>query len=155
VPVCALVEPDPIRKSVVLPVSPTCFDFASAGDENAIGAVLILARDIMGDPQDVIAWNAKTGLLRSLYGRARVLGEDEVLMPRLDCGGCIRIWRNPLDWLRARRRGVVLLNGITSASLLAEVGSLVVDDAAHRREVLRVIARPLPLIHIADRREVA
>jgi hypothetical protein len=131
------------------------FDFANIGEENAVAAVLLLARDTMGDPQDVVAWNPRIGLLRSLYGRARLLGEDDVLMPHLEHDGCLRIWRDPLDWFRNNRRGVVLLDGITSAGILAEVGPLIAEDAAHRSEVLRVIIRPLPIVHVTGRREVA
>jgi hypothetical protein len=155
VTVRALTEPDPFRRAIVKPVGPAWFDFVVAGEEESVAAMLFLARDTMGDPQDIIAWNPRVSFLRSHFGRARVLGEDEILRPHLEHDGCLRVWRDPIDWLLANRRGVVLLDGITSATVLAAGGPLMVEDQAHRREVLRLITSPLPQVNVATRKAAA
>jgi hypothetical protein len=151
----AMWDPDPMLRAAVRPVGPALFDIVHPETEQAKAAFLLLTRDAMGITSDIVAWNPRLPLLRSLYGRAKILGEDEVYKARLCHDGCLRIWRDPLDWLRADRRGVVLLHGITSAGCLAEIGPLMADDAAHRSDVLRLITRPQPRVHIAPRLQAA
>jgi hypothetical protein len=151
----AMWHPDLILRGAVRLIGRALFDSVHPEDEEAKPAFLLLARNAVGDPCDVVAWNPRIRFVRSLYGHAEMLGEDEIYAPRLECEGCLRIMRDPLDWLRVDRRGVVLLDGITSAAQLAAVGPLMVDDAAHRADVLRLITIPSPKIYVARQKQVA
>ena len=148
VPLSGLTYPDPIRKGHVSLVGSALFELAASCDES-VPAILLLARDVMGDPQDIVAWSPRRRFRRSLYGRAKMLGESELLQPRLAVGGCLRVSREPLDWLRANRRGVVLLDGVCSVPILRDAGPLMAEDEDHRREIDGLLASPLPTIHLS------
>jgi hypothetical protein len=145
----AMWHPVLILRGAVRLVGRALFDPAHPNDEEAKPAYLLLTRNSVGDPSDIVAWNPRIRFLRSLFGYAQMLGEEEIYAPRLECEGCLRVLCDPLDWLRLNRRGVVLLDGITSAPQLAAVGPLMVEDAAHRAHVLRLITTPSPKIYIA------
>jgi hypothetical protein len=59
---------------------------------------------------DIVFWDRRTGALTSWSGRAFALGEeliDQAATYSLDCA--LNIFADPLDWLRARRDGIVVL----------------------------------------------
>ena len=59
---------------------------------------------------DVVFWHRQTGSLASWLGRVFALGEeiiDEAATYSFDCA--LNIFHDPMDWLRARRDGIVVL----------------------------------------------
>src|SRR4051794_10034884 len=62
-------------------------------------------------PDDTVFWNASTGELATDLGRAFALGEDNISNPgtfAFDCN--LNLFADPLNWLRAKRDGVVVLD---------------------------------------------
>jgi hypothetical protein len=59
---------------------------------------------------DIVFWHRRTDRLASWSGRAFALGEDIIDQPQtysFDCA--LNIFADPIDWLRARRDGIVVL----------------------------------------------
>ncbi|RWP04750.1 hypothetical protein [Mesorhizobium sp.] len=59
---------------------------------------------------DIIFWRRATDTLTSFYGWAFALGEDRITEPgaySFDCA--LNIFAGPLEWLRAKRDGIVVL----------------------------------------------
>lgn len=103
---------------------------------------IIPRRDEFGTPIDLAAWDLGTGNIATLRGRAVMLGEEEVFAPRVEHDG-LHVFPNPAEWLRARRRGVVILNPKRARWRLAE-HKLVVSDAAFGRRLRHLLRLPEP-----------
>jgi len=98
----ALTEPDPVLTARVAFTKTGTFDVVSV-DEEGVRALLILCHGVVGEPNDIAAWPPRTGNIGMWLGRAGLIGEDEILQPRL--GAPLRIFREPLWWLKSGRRG--------------------------------------------------
>ncbi|WP_158266862.1 hypothetical protein [Alsobacter soli] len=120
------------------------FEFAR-GDDNAVAAIVIITRDAFGAPRDLVAWNPRTGDLGSLYGFAWALDESEIYAPRLD-DDPMRVWSTPLQWLRAGRRGLCLVDEVAARWQLAGIGALAAEDHVHGLALQAALALPLPEI---------
>ena len=141
VPSPAIVCPDlPRRAQAVFHPDLPLFDFAEDVGEEGVEALAFLARDDLGDPSDIVAWSC------------RVLGEDEILAPRLTPEAALSIHRTPLEWLRSGREGVVVLSAERAAIALRDVGPLVAEDAEHGRELRKIFRRREPQIFVPETR---
>jgi hypothetical protein len=63
------------------------------------------------EAEDMVFWQRKTGRLTTWSGRAFALGQaaiDEAATYSFDCS--LNIFDDPLDWLRSRRDGIVVLD---------------------------------------------
>jgi hypothetical protein len=63
------------------------------------------------DAGDIVLWHRPTGRITTWCGRAFALGEEVVDNPgtySFDCA--LKIFVDPLDWLRANRDGIVVLD---------------------------------------------
>jgi hypothetical protein len=80
------------------------------------------------------------------------LGEEIVNPYRLG-GGALAVFANPLDWLRQGRRGVVVIDAIEAADLLAWAAPIEVHDRALGFRLRKMFAPPR--ISIANRRQAA
>ena len=131
-------------------VAPVCFngdrrfEFARHRAANlsmwrrTVNAVIIPARDELGVPCDLVAWNLKTGALGTWRGSTAILGEFNLLW-RLGEKG-LRVYPTVLAWLIAECDGLVILDADTARWRLAGE-MLIVDDAAfglRLREALRL-----------------
>jgi hypothetical protein len=123
------------------------FDFAVEGDPSALPAFIVIARDQFGVTDDLVAFDGR-GRLAPGLGRARLLGEQMILAPRL--GEPLRVFEDVWAWLRANRDGVVILDWRVAARRLEEV-SLCVDSVEFGQILRERLARPAPPIFVKIR----
>ena len=109
-----------------------------------------------GEPIDVCAWFPRTGKLATYLGRAVFLGdEDDLFNPATWFGGDdLLIHSSPIEWLRADREGVVILDEAKAGPYLAQCRSVFCADAALAARVRKLI-RPKPILKIHTERKVA
>ena len=109
------------------------------------------------EPIDVCAWQPKTGEMATYSGRAIFLGdEDDVFNPAtwFD-GGDLLIHASPLDWLKADREGVVILDMARAGPQLAQCRSVSVADDKLAAKIFKS-TRPIePAVKIFIQEEIA
>ena len=104
---------------------------------------------------DIVAWSPKSGRIGTRLGCSFALGEDQIGIDGLGTTGLpIPVHRNPLGWLRADRRGIVVADWEMAAYTLRGL-ILEAEDDAHRRDLARRLTPTLPTIVVATRRAVA
>lgn len=122
------------------------FEFArnvssAVGGEEAFTLALF---DAAGDPSDVVAvWPERPTSL--WLGRVAMLGEEQVRMLRF--GEPLDVHETFLDWLRADRRGVVILHARRAAGILDGV-QLRASSAEYARRLRTTLVRPAPPIEV-------
>ena len=130
VPPMALARQLPVATDVVVPAGPR-FEFARhRGADEAVTAIIIPGHDEWGELADLIAWRPQSGLLATWLGRVGLLGEEQTFAPRLDQQG-MAVHPSCLEWLRAERQGVVVVDPVRARPTLRAMEPLVVHDAAH------------------------
>ena len=148
VPARALVYPDlPARARVVFFPGRPLFDFAEdVGEEVAVPAFVFLARDEFGDACDLVAWAPGEARVAAWLGRASMLGLESLWAPRIAYDGALPVCETPLEWLRAERRAVVILDSMRARWSLFRT-NLIVSDVAFGCRVPRgaSLARPANL----------
>lgn len=120
-------------------------------------AYTLVARTIDGTPADVIAWDRETGRLASWLGRVGMLGEDSLWRP-LHPEEPLLVHRDPLGWLKAGWRGVVVVHEAAARPALLQAGTLLTADFAHGEAVeamLRRVRLPRILIEAPDLEDAA
>ncbi|TDR93059.1 hypothetical protein [Enterovirga rhinocerotis] len=121
-----------------------------------VRAFLILAEDTAGEPEDIVAWLPALGRTATWLGRAWGIGSGGAYHPRLAEHEGLPVWREPIAWLRAERRGVVLLKPRVAAGWLDDAGPLLAEDHEHGRELRAALTRPAPRILVpAEARRAA
>ncbi len=142
VPIDAIAMPIAIRAARV------CINRNRRYTPNVMGdlAFIIPVTDA-GGVVDFCAWVPHTGKTATRLGTGAMLGGelvgrdtgDGVTVPPL------RVFRSPLDWLRVRRCGVVILEPTRAAFALAGVVIEAVDDG-HADELRRRLRVPAPIV---------
>jgi hypothetical protein len=147
VPARALVYPElPARARVALFPDRPLFDFAEdAGDDGAAPAFVFLARDEFGDACDLVAWAPGQVRVAAWFGRASILGLESLRAPRLKHEGALPVCETPLEWLRAERRAVVILDPTRARWSLFRT-NLIVSDVAFGCRVREALRWPAPQI---------
>jgi hypothetical protein len=141
VPPQALMHPElPKRARVVFLEGLPYFDLAEDVGEDGVDALIFFARNDLGEPCDMVAWALSPKRLASWYGVVAVLGADDILAPRMTSRGVLMIHRTPLNWLRAERSGVVIIEPNKAVLELRDLGPLAAEDEAHGHE-LRALFR--------------
>jgi hypothetical protein len=107
------------------------FEFARymEGDEEHERAYTIIARDVLGEPIDIVAWQPASGRLATWLNRASILGEDQLNAPRLAEG--LPVFETTLQWLQQRRLGVVVIDANRAAPKLREAAPLLATSYEH------------------------
>lgn len=115
-------------------------------------AFVTLVRDEREDGLDLVAWSARDPRrIARRDGAAALLGEGMLRNPATFANGRpVRIFRDPLGWLRNDRNGLVIVDPIGAALRLADAPGLMAEDAAHARELAEMLAP-----HVAAERIVA
>ena len=111
----------------------------------------IFACQTMDGVSDLAAWQPSTGRLMTRLGAVGVLGQREAEDARDDINARpVRVWRTPLNWLRAGRRGVVIIDREIGAYILSDLP--VIPDAEHGRALKRLrVPGPRVIRPAADR----
>jgi hypothetical protein len=103
---------------------------------------------------DLVAWSPRSGRIASRLGIVGLLGEGQAERAAANLAGApLPVWRTPLDWLRAGRRGVVIVDRARAAHLLGGL-PVYTDDGALARD-LRGLRVPAPRVITADVRMAA
>jgi hypothetical protein len=102
----AMASPWPIRGSSVI-FDGNVFSFADAGSNRAV----IFRAEDFGATVDLIAWQPRTGQLATWCGVGFCLGNaDNIHNPGTYFdGGSLHVHGTPLEWLRADRDGIVIV----------------------------------------------
>jgi len=100
------------------------FDTCPAGDPH-IG---ILVEDRAG-PIDVAFWHPRSGKTATLLNYGFALGEHLIDNPGVDSfHGALKIHANPVEWLRAGRDGIVILDWTGAFDRLRDCPRIAVDE---------------------------
>ena len=119
------------------------FEFARhRGSDDMVSALVVPARGQYGEFVDLVAWRPPDSL-GSWLGHVGLLGEDQVLGPRF---GPLAVHANVLDWLRADRVGVVVVDMIRAAPLLRDASKLLVATVEHGQVLRKALTLPAPQI---------
>jgi hypothetical protein len=126
------------------------FEFARhmEGEEEHEWAYTIIARDVFGDPIDIVAWQPDSGRLATWLNRASILGEDQLNAPRLAEG--LPVYENPLQWLQQRRLGVVVIDAKRAAPKLREADPLLVTSYEHGMALRAMLKAEAPRILLSS-----
>jgi hypothetical protein len=116
-------------------------------------AVIIPVRDDTGETIDLAAWGLDTGALATWRGVATVLGVDRLTGPRIEVDG-LRVFPGPLEWLRAERQGVVILDPERARWRLTGE-RLIVGDAPFGRRLREALRLPEPRFFVETKRRAA
>ncbi|MDE3176810.1 MAG: hypothetical protein KGM15_11970 [Pseudomonadota bacterium] len=143
-----------------LHVEPVCFlpsgRFELARDmrdqTGALLAVIVPCRNDLGFLDDLCAWEISTDKLAWWRGAAALIGESYFAEPWVDDG--VRVFATVAEWLRADRRGVVILRSSLARWRLAE-HRLIVDDAHFGRKLRDALWLPEPCGFVDTARRAA
>jgi hypothetical protein len=139
----------------ILPRPDGLFDFPDEANrgEDAKPGLVFLYREPDGSATDLVGWLPRSGWLGTWLNRAALLGDP--LGPRLDHAGALPVWRSPMNWLRAGREGVVILDPVRAAYRIHDAGPVLAEDPDHAAEIDRALNRLLPAILLHNRSEAA
>lgn len=125
------------------------FEFARdvGSSVGAVAAVVVPVRDQAGDVVDLGAWHLESGAFGLWRGVASLLGEDRLFAPRIGDDDVLDVFANVADWLRAGRRGVVILDADRARWALAGQ-RLVAPSDEFGRALLADLSLPPPQIFV-------
>jgi hypothetical protein len=106
-------------------------------DENPVPAFIVPVTTCRGPWIDLVAWSPSTGQLATWLGRAFALGEEFLAPPHFEA---VAVYRTPLKWLQAERRGIVIVKPHLAWSRLDAV-PIFGEDAEHERDLVRKLSR--------------
>jgi hypothetical protein len=131
------------------------FDFAAevGALRGTVAAIAFPVFDEFGEIIDLAVWNVDGGKLALWRGVASMLGAENVFAPRL--GQPLLAHETPLEWLRAGRRGVVVVDPQRAAPLLRLAEPLGVKREAHGRSLRQALTIPAPRIVVASNARAA
>lgn len=130
------------------------FEFGRyAGGFGARLAVIIIARNEAGDLCDLIAWDPESGELATWLGCAVLAGAENIFGPRI--AQPLIVHESLIEWLRAGRQGVVILDAPRAAQLLRLAEPIGVTRASFGRRLRDSLTIDAPRIVVADRRAAA
>jgi hypothetical protein len=109
-------------------------------------AIIIPCRDEAGEIVDLAAWNIESGAFGLWRGVASMLGENQIHAPRIECEG-LRAFPGVVEWLRAGRGGVVILDAERARWRLAGE-RIVATDVAFGLRLRDTLALPIAQIFV-------
>ncbi|MCA3562349.1 MAG: hypothetical protein IOC82_15095 [Aestuariivirga sp.] len=85
---------------------------------------------LFAEQSDAVLWRPRTGEIATEWGVAFALGAEEIVNPGVTAfGGWLHIHASPLDWLRADRRGIVVLRWEWAFEQLRHVERIAVAES--------------------------
>ncbi len=127
------------------------FDFADeiGNRRETVPAVVFPIFDEFGETVDVGALCLKSRNFAVWLGAACMLGTEKLFEPDVGDDG-VKVHASALAWLRARRRGVYIIDPLRARWILAEGEfPLVVDDVAFGRKIRDALCLPSPQVYVA------
>ena len=136
----ALLKPQIIRAGRVRFLDGNTFDFADDGDRALIFRVVEFGLEI-----DLVAWSRKRNQLATWRGEAFALGQEAIWNPATYfMDGALEIHQTPLDWLKAEREGICIVQPRFAHSQLHHVERLLCRNENLARELQRWLQPPKP-----------
>jgi hypothetical protein len=86
---------------------------------------------------DIVAWDPRTNRLAPWFGLGFSLGERQIHHPYPLHPG-LPVFRSPIGWLRAGRRGIVIVRAEFTGVVLATVTLLLAEDEQHQRDLQKI-----------------
>ena len=111
--------------------------------DEAVRALIIVARAEGGEPLDLVAWAPRSDRLATYHGRAAILGAQQLDEPHFD--EPLPVHRGMIPWLQDNRRGIVILDPSRAWRLL-DGEALAAVDVAHGIELRHALQPPAPQI---------
>jgi hypothetical protein len=150
-----------VRRTADLYVEPVVFlqnggfEFARVVRDasEAVAAIIFPAPDERGQLIDLAAWEPETGRLALFLGRVSMLGQDNLYGWRV--GEPLLVHESPLEWLRAGREGVFVIDPQCASSLLRMVEPLGVKRPEYGRQLQTALTIRAPRIVVAAQRRAA
>lgn len=112
-----------------------------------VPALVVVARDHTGQGIEMVAWSAREGWVASETGTLPLLGA-EALCPLSDAP--VEVHADVLGWLRAGRRGVVVLDQRRAVPVLRECRSIVTYDLSFAEQLERALTIRPPKIVVRE-----
>lgn len=81
------------------------------------------------EAEDVVFWRPGSDQLATWNGRAFALNEDAIYNPGTYFFSNLNVYRNPLDWMRNRCDGCVVIDWSRAWSRLQDVPRIAVDES--------------------------
>jgi hypothetical protein len=139
----ALASPFPIAMTRAV------FDGSGRYSPNALGATAIVLPVIDSELIDAAAWSPVSGEIGTRLGIGACLGASQIGVDGLGTTGpALPIWRSPLGWLRAGRRGVVVVDAELAGPRLAGL-TIEAEDSEHAHDLRKMLRVPPPTIIVA------
>lgn len=129
------------------------FDF-SACDPASTYALILPLRDESGDAADLLAWSPREDRAALWAGNVCLAGQQEISS---DAGGQepVQVRASILEWLRAGRAGVVVLDPAGAAFLLNGVTVAAANSAIGRALDSLLTLRPRIVVPVTEHRRAA
>lgn len=101
-------------------------------------------------PLDIVLWQPRTGELIAYSGRAVFLGDlDEVMSEATYLAdGCLTIHADPLEWLKASREGVVIVNEKLAGAYLRDLPRVFCPDVETAKRVKKIVRPDKPTVKV-------
>jgi hypothetical protein len=109
------------------------FDFAPES-EGGKDAAIIVCLGADGQPADLAAWSLAENRLALHKGHVRMIGEEQLCLPRLD-GNWLWVHPSPIEWLVHRRVGVVIVHHELARAPLVAASPIAVKTRQHKLEL--------------------
>jgi hypothetical protein len=106
---------------------------------------------------DLVAWAPMSSKIGSFLGHAFCLGDQDQLFNPASwfAGGGLHIHKTPFEWLKADRRGVVIVDPSQAYACFRHVARLVFTDATLGRQVKEWVQPPRPQCELLIARPAA
>ena len=135
-----------------------CFDFVRNVSEVAPDiehAFMILAHNAFREVDDIVAWQPNSGRTAPWLRRVSMLGAENLYAPRLRHDGALRVHTSILEWLRAGRDGIVILDAERARPYLIDLGPLLVGDVKQGSALRRQLSHTGPRILVMQSSEAS
>jgi hypothetical protein len=104
---------------------------------------------------DAAAWSPASGEIATRLGIGVALGEGQLGVNGIGTTGRpLPVWRDPVEWLRVGRCGIVIADPTVAAHVFAGA-NLIAEDHAHADEVSAALRLPSPKVIYQTRRIAA
>jgi hypothetical protein len=112
---------------------------------------------VFPEREDIVFWRPSSGELATWYGRAFAIGEDAIDNPATYAFDCqLNIFATPLEWLRAKRDGVVVIDWSLAFDRLRDCPRIAVAEPLLFQFRRAMKPRRLPdVLVLTDRRAAA
>ncbi len=149
IPVKALAEPWAVHVGKVLFVDQHLYV------PNRLGNSCLIMAVIDDGIIDLAAWDPRSGRIGARLGQGGCLGQGQIGRDGFGTHGpALPVWRTPIGWLAAERRGVVIVDPPIAAHQLAGI-TIEAEDQHHVDDLRRLLVVPPPTIFANAAREAA